>query len=229
MAEPPLPGRFASPACQAGEIAPDYFDPLAVDPEQARDVARWRKAERTARLAARAALSVSERQELAARVGDHVAALVRERFPEPRGLILAGYWPIKSELDLRPALTRLMEESGLRLAMPVVSTPKAPLTFRPWAPGARMERGFWNIPVPATLELVKPDIVLAPVLGFDGAGYRLGYGGGYFDRTLGQPGPRPYAIGIALESQRLATIFPQPHDIRLDVIVTENGPQRSAK
>lgn len=229
MAEPPVPGRFSSPACQAGEIAPDYFDPLAVDPEQARDVARWRKAERESQLAARAALTVEARRELAARVGGHLAAFLRARFGAGLGgMTLAGYWPIRSELDLRPALTGLMEQSGLRLAMPVVSTVKAPLTFRPWAPGAKMERGFWNIPVPATEELVTPDIALAPVVGWDREGYRLGYGGGYFDRTLGQPG-RPFAIGIAIEAARIATIFPQPHDIRLDAILTENGPQWSTR
>ncbi|RQP04459.1 MAG: hypothetical protein D1H97_17770 [Paracoccus sp. BP8] len=139
----------ASPPCLAAEIAPDYFDPLAVEPQQARDVARWRKAR-------------------------------RER-------------------------------------------PASPLAFHRWSPGAPMRRGHWNIPVPASIEAVEPDVVLAPLVGWDGRGYRLGYGGGYFDRTLAAR--RPLAVGTGLQSARLATIYPQPHDIPLAAIVTETGLQ----
>ena len=85
----------------------------------------------------------------------------------------------------------------------------------------KMERGFWNIPVPVAGPEVAPDILLAPVVGFDDAGYRLGHGGGYFDRTLAAREPRPRAIGVGLASARLATIHPQPHDIPMQAIVTE--------
>jgi 5,10-methenyltetrahydrofolate synthetase len=89
-----------------------------------------------------------------------------------------------------------------------------------------MIRGVWGIPVPPpAAERLTPDIALAPLLGWDGAGFRLGYGGGYFDRTLAARAPRPFAIGVGLQAARLATIFPQPHDIRLDAIVTEAGAQ----
>jgi 5,10-methenyltetrahydrofolate synthetase len=87
-----------------------------------------------------------------------------------------------------------------------------------------MERGFWNIPVPAEGPTVVPDITLSPVVGWDAAGNRLGYGGGYFDRTLAALAPRPLAIGVGLCAARIATIFPQPHDIAMQVIVTETGP-----
>lgn len=221
------PPRFASPPCLAGEIAPEYFDPLAVDPQQAVDVARWRKSERVARLEARAALSVADRQALAVEVATHLDALMSRMFPDCRGLVISGYWPIKSELDLRPWMIGLAEK-GARLALPVVETPKAPLVFRPWSSGAAMERGHWNIPVPATRETLQPDIALAPLVGWDKEGYRLGYGGGYFDRTLAVAKPQMFAIGVGLQSAQLATIFPQPHDIRLDAIVTEAGLQWSA-
>ena len=89
-----------------------------------------------------------------------------------------------------------------------------------------MVRGDWNIPVPPSdAPAVTPDIVLAPLVGWDGAGYRLGYGGGYFDRTLASLSSRPFAIGIGFQSARLPTIHPQPHDIALDVILTEAGVQ----
>lgn len=216
------PARFASPPCLACEIAPEYFDPSATDPQQALDVARWRKAAREERLAARAALAVAERQEIAAALGRHLDALLAEVVPDLRGRVVAGYWPIRSEPDLRPWMAALAAR-GARLALPVVAVPKAPLEFRPWAPGAAMERGFWNIPVPAGAETVLPDLALAPLVGWDAEGYRLGYGGGYFDRTLAA---RPtFAIGVGLQAAQIPTIFPQPHDIRLDAIVTEAGLQ----
>lgn len=212
------PPRLASPPCFLDEAERG-------DPDQARDVARWRKAERSALLAARAGLSVADRMALAEALGAALLAFLDHRFPEMAGLTLSLYWPIKSEFDLRPLAPALIAR-GARLALPVVDPPGAPLVFRPWAPGAAMERGHWNIPVPATQDRVRPDIALAPVVGWDAEGYRLGYGGGYFDRTLAQA-PRPFAIGVGAQSARVATIFPQPHDIRLDAIVTEAGLQWS--
>jgi 5,10-methenyltetrahydrofolate synthetase len=87
----------------------------------------------------------------------------------------------------------------------------------------KMTPGIWNIPTPAESAIVVPDVVLAPVLGFDEACYRLGNGGGYFDRTLAVLQPRPLAIGIGYERLRIRTIYPQPHDVAMDVIVTEQG------
>ena len=86
-----------------------------------------------------------------------------------------------------------------------------------------MARGIWNIPIPAERVVVEPTALLVPLVGFDREHYRLGYGGGYYDRTLGAKSPRPYAIGVGYESGRLATIHPQPHDIPMDAIVTEAG------
>jgi 5,10-methenyltetrahydrofolate synthetase len=87
-----------------------------------------------------------------------------------------------------------------------------------------MERGHWNITVPAAdAARLIPEITLAPLVGWDPGGYRLGYGGGYFDRTLAALAPRPYVIGVGLDASRIPTIVPQSHDIRLDAIVTEGG------
>lgn len=218
---PDHPIATASPTCLMGELsAGGGLDDI--DRDQARDVARWRKAERAALLDARAALSVEARQALSAALGAQLLDLLPRLSAAPlSGRILSLYWPIRSEPDLR-GLAGPLTALGLRLALPVVDRPGCPLIFRAWALGDGMVRGHWNIPVPARDDRVQPDIALAPLVGWDADGFRLGYGGGYFDRTLARS-PRPLAIGVGPEAARLATIFPQPHDIRLDAIVTEAG------
>ena len=219
----PPSGRYASPPCLAGEVAPDYFDPLAVEPEQARDVARWRKAAREGLRAARLRISVDERKSVAAALEAGLRRLLEKRFGDMAGRVFSGYWPIKGEPDLRPLMTQL-HVAGAVVALPLVETRHAPLTFRRWTPETKMVRGDWNIPVPPpNAPEVIPEIALAPLVGWTVDGYRLGYGGGYFDRTLAALHPRPLVIGIGLEAARLETIFPQPHDIPLDLILTEKG------
>jgi 5,10-methenyltetrahydrofolate synthetase len=209
----------------AHEVDPSYFDPLAVDPEQARDVARWRKAERTRLRAMRQRLGVAEREAAGRALAAHLRAFLRDRAPDGGATILSAYWPIKGEPDLRPLMAEL-HAAGVSVALPLVETKAAPLVFRRWTPATRMVRGDWNIPVPPPdAPAVAPAIVLAPLVGWDGEGFRLGYGGGYFDRTLAALSPRPFAIGVGFQAARLATIYPQPHDIRLDAIVTETGLQ----
>ncbi len=177
-------GSYASPPCMAHEVDPAYFDPLAVDPVQAGDVDRWRKAERIRLRAARQALSVADRQAVGQALASHLRAFLRERFGDGRGQVLSAYWPIKGEPDLRPLMAEL-HTAGVAIALPLVETKAAPLVFRRWTPETKMVRGDWNIPVPPPdAPVVTPDIVLAPLVGWDGARYRLGYGGGYFDRTL---------------------------------------------
>lgn len=218
-------GRYASPPCMAGEVAPDYFDPLGVDPKQTRDVARWRRAERARLRAERQALSVEARGAARDTLAHHLRNLLAAYFSSLRDRVFSGYWPINGEPDLRPLMADL-HASGVRIALPVVEVKHTPLIFRRWTPETRMVRGDWNIPVPPrNAEIVKPDLALAPLVGWDRSGYRLGYGGGYFDRTLAHLCPSPFAIGIGLKAAQLATIYPQPHDIRLDAIVTEEGVQ----
>ncbi len=216
-------GGFSSPPCYAAEVAPDYFDPLAVDAQQARDVARWRKAERTRLRAARMALSVAERNAISSALTEHLRTMLRARFDGARGMVLSAYWPIKGEPDLRPLMTDL-HAAGVRVALPIVETKAAPLVFRRWTPDTRMVRGDWNIPVPPPdAPAVTPEITLAPLVGWTRDGYRLGYGGGYFDRTLAALSPRPYCVGIGFDMAALPTIYPQPHDIPLDIVLTETG------
>ncbi|VDC30003.1 5-formyltetrahydrofolate cyclo-ligase [Pseudogemmobacter humi] len=187
-------------------------------------VPAWRKAERERLLAERAARPLAARQDEAAALARHLDALLAARFSGPAGLVVSGYWPIKSEPDLRPWLTALHQQ-GARTALPVVETRAAPLVFRPWAPGAAMERGHWNILVPADPAHIIPQVTLAPLVGWDRQGYRLGYGGGYFDRTLAALAPRPLVIGVGSQAAEIETIHPQPHDIPLDAIVTGEGVQ----
>jgi 5-formyltetrahydrofolate cyclo-ligase len=211
-------GRCTSPPCLA-----EGFDPSDIDQEQAQDVARWRKAERVRLRAERDGLGVAERQAVSAALCAALDRFLRERFGDLRGRVFSGYWPIKGEPDLRPVLEALHRQ-GVRVALPLVEVKAAPLVFRRWTPETRMVRGDWNIPVPPPdAEVVVPEIALAPVVGWTDDAYRLGYGGGYFDRTLAALSPRPFTIGIGFQSARLDTIFPQPHDIRLDVILTEVG------
>jgi len=217
--------RYASSPCLAGEIAPDYFDPLAVDPEQERDVARWRKAERARLRAERAALSVECRQAVGASLVGNVRDLLADRFGGARGRVFSAYWPIKGEPDLRELMAEL-HAGGVTIALPLVERKAAPLVFRRWTPETVMVRGDWNIPVPPRdAEMLTPDIALAPLVGWDAESYRLGYGGGYFDRTLAALAPRPFTIGIGFQSARLSSIYPQPHDVPLDEILTEAGVQ----
>ena len=98
-----------------------------------------------------------------------------------------------------------------------------PLVFRLWKRGDAMEAGVMGIPQPARDSRVEPEVLLVPLVGFDSGCYRLGYGGGYYDRTLAAARKKPVTIGIGFELARLATIYPQPYDVPLDFLVTEDG------
>jgi 5-formyltetrahydrofolate cyclo-ligase len=166
---------------------------------------------------------VDEHASVSTRLSAQLETVLQDRFDGATGRNLSAYWPIKGEPDLRPLMAKL-HNAGVVIALPLVETKAAPLVFRLWTPETKMVRGDWNIPVPpADAEPVTPDIALAPLVGWDEKGYRLGYGGGYFDRTLAALTPRPFVIGIGYASAKLATIFPQPHDIAMNLIVTDGG------
>lgn len=135
---------------------------------------------------------------------------------------LAFCAPSRNEFDARPLASRLISR-GWRAAMPVVIAPAAPMVFRAWTPAAPMSRDRYGIPIPTAGEELAPGIVLLPLVAFDAAGYRLGYGGGYFDRTLAAQVPCPLAVGVGFELARVSSIRPQAHDVPLDAIVTEAG------
>ena len=114
-------------------------------------------------------------------------------------------------------------QPGFAALLPVVVAPGAPLAFRAWTPDSELVADRYGIPTPTTGEFVVPQALLLPVNGFDAAGYRLGYGGGFFDRTLAAQSPAPLAIGVGFELSRTDSIRPEPHDIRLDAMVSEAG------
>jgi len=186
--------------------------------EHIADSQALRAALRREKLAARMALDETTRTGLSARIEAHLAALLIPLPPQA----LAFCAPVRGEFDTRP-LASLLLERGWQLAMPIVVETDAPMRFRRWTPSCAMSVDRYGIPIPLDGSDLVPDIVLLPLLAFDAQGFRLGYGGGYFDRTLAALVPRPLAIGIGFELGRVADIRPQPHDIPLAVVVTEAG------
>ncbi len=180
------------------------------------DVSRWRKAERRRLIDERLALVSADR---IAR-SERLAEKLDQAIGRVSGRIVSSYWPFRGEPDLRNWAIKVIERGG-RIALPVVLRKSEPLEFRVWQPGDPLERGVWNILVPSRGPAVLPDVVIAPVVGFDTANYRLGHGGGYFDRTLAAMPRMPLRIGIGFATAKIATIYPQPHDIPMDTIVTD--------
>ena len=178
----------------------------------------FRAALRREKLAARIALDEKIRAALSAHIETHLAALLTPF--SPRTLSFCA--PVRGEFDVRP-LAGLLIERGWHAAMPVAYAANAPMSFRTWTPSSAMDNDRFGIPIPADGQAIVPDIVLLPLVAFDPQGFRLGYGGGYFDRTLAALVPRPLAIGVGFELARVADVRPQAHDISLDAVVTEAG------
>jgi 5-formyltetrahydrofolate cyclo-ligase len=178
----------------------------------------WRRAERRRLIAARLAMPEAAR----ASANRAIEAALEARVPPGRVSLVGGYWPIQGEFDPLPYLRRVLD-AGAKVALPIVARPGEPLEYRFWTPQTPMENGRWDIRHPAEGAPVTPAALLVPLVGFDDARHRLGYGGGYFDRTLAAMTPRPLAIGLAFEAQRIADLGPLAHDQPMDVIITEAG------
>jgi 5-formyltetrahydrofolate cyclo-ligase len=182
------------------------------------EVKEWRKAQRALLVARREELGETQRAAWNERITSHLL----DGFEIPADAVIAFCWPYRGEFDSRFAVRR-WRDAGAIAALPEVVAKATPMRFRKWWPGAPMRPGVYDIPVPDGTELVVPDVAIVPMNGFDEHGYRLGYGGGFFDRTLAACDPRPVAVGVSYEALRLATIFPQAHDIAMDFVVTEQG------
>jgi len=178
----------------------------------------WRREARRAQIEARRALAEDDRRDRNHAIDDWL----REGFIALGGMSVGFCWPFAAEPEPRFAVRR-WRAAGSRAALPVVVAPRTPLEFREWWPGAPMEPGVYDIPHPVGTEVVLPQAALVPVNGFCPEGYRLGYGGGYFDRTLAALETRPVCIGLGYEIARMKTIYPQPHDVPFDFFVTEAG------
>ncbi|MHA6297100.1 5-formyltetrahydrofolate cyclo-ligase [Devosia sp. CAU 1758] len=169
--------------------------------------------------AVRAALSEEDRSDAARAVAGHFFETIAYA-PED---VIAGYWRIRDELDCQPILIRLMD-SGQKVVLPVVAGDEEPLDLRVWeADAALYEAGFGTLAPSDLAPRAVPDFVLMPLLGFDSEGTRLGYGGGYYDRTLAVLPKKPMLIGLAFAAQELPHIPRDSHDVPLDAVVTENG------
>jgi 5-formyltetrahydrofolate cyclo-ligase len=207
--------EFASPPCFMHELSREA-SLTASRSDSWSDVARWRNAERRRLIGERMTLAAADRIARSKRLAEKLD----EAVGKVSGRIVSSYWPYRGEPDLRNWAIKVIERGG-RIALPVVVQKARPLEFRVWQPGDPLERGIWNILVPSRGPAVLPDIVVAPVVGFDAANYRLGHGGGYFDRTLAAMPHVPLKIGIGFATAEIATIYPQPHDIPMDTIVTD--------
>jgi len=183
-------------------------------------IADWRRAERSRLLVARKqpdlATYLRWSQAIELQLVEEITALAPK--------LLGAYWPHRDEYDPMPLAAWHAGRNG-DVALPAVTARGKPLEYRRWTPDTPMAPGRFSFGIPEPVEgpAVVPDMLLVPLLGFDAFGYRLGYGGGYFDRTLASYPVRPKTIGVGFEIGRLPTIHPQPHDIPLDMIVTEAG------
>lgn len=185
------------------------------------DVASRKRALRADARAARAA-AASARPDAPDWVAGHVRALARGLGPPG---IASGYLPVRNELDPRPAMAAL-EALGWRLALPVVVGPGLPLAFRRWAIGEPTVPAPFGLEIPANEEEVTPGLLLVPMLAFDLRGHRLGYGGGFYDRTIAalrQRNPAVRAVGVAFARQEVPLLPDHENDMQLDAILTEEG------
>jgi 5-formyltetrahydrofolate cyclo-ligase len=136
---------------------------------------------------------------------------------------IAAYWAIRDELDCQPILLRLMESTN-KVLLPAVIGADQPLALRVWEQGTALsESGFGTLAPSPLAPQAEPDIILVPMLGFDRYGTRLGYGGGYYDRTLASLTKKPKLVGLAFAVQELPLIPRDTHDIPLDLVITEAG------
>jgi 5,10-methenyltetrahydrofolate synthetase len=143
---------------------------------------------------------------------------------------IGAYWPIKGEFDPLPALHRWKEDGELldepqprRIGLPVIDKLHGTLKFHAWFPGCPMEADAFGIPKPKDTEVIVPTLLFVPCVGYGPGGFRLGYGGGFYDRTLATLQPRPYTVGLGFAHGFLGDLEPEPHDVALDAILNENG------
>jgi 5-formyltetrahydrofolate cyclo-ligase len=144
--------------------------------------------------------------------------------------VIGAYWPIKGEFDPLPALHRWKEDGELidqpqprRIGLPVVNREHKTMTFHAWYPGCPMEEDAYGIPKPKDTELIVPTLLFVPCVGYSAGGYRLGYGGGFYDRMLASLSPKPFTVGLGYGVGFVDDFEPEPHDVPLDAILNDHG------
>ena len=145
-------------------------------------------------------------------------------------VVIGAYWPIKGEFDPLPALHRWKEDGELleqpeprRIGLPVIDRVHKTLSFHAWYPGCPMEEDAFGIPKPKDTELIVPTLLIVPCVGYGPGGYRLGYGGGFYDRTLASLQPHPFTVGLGFTQGFVLDFEPEPHDVPLDAMLNDNG------
>jgi 5-formyltetrahydrofolate cyclo-ligase len=191
------------------------------DADHSNEVWTWRKAKRAELLKARLELAPEAHRQLSRRVMECLIANFREHCSGAVGL----YFPFRGEINPMPFAEQVRTWGG-STSLPVVVAKGQPLEFREWKRGEALQKGVLGIPFPAHGARVDPQTLVIPLVGFDAACFRLGYGAGYYDYTLQAASRRPVTIGIGFELARLDTVYPQPHDVPMDFIVTERGLRR---
>lgn len=193
------------------EASPRFTSPEAATRS---DVLRWREGKRADLIAHRQSIAVADRKAADDRIVEDLTGEC--------GDVIGLYWPYRGEPDLR-GWAEGMRDKGAKIALPVVVARGCPLEFRLWTPGMKLTRGVWDIPIPPDgSEVLTPDLIISAVVGVDAGKYRLGYGGGFYDRTIAAlraAGRRPWVIGVGYAFQTLPTIFPLDHDIAMDRVV----------
>ncbi|MGS0742251.1 5-formyltetrahydrofolate cyclo-ligase [Glaciimonas sp. GG7] len=175
---------------------------------------------RSTLLTLRQTIPEEKRRAFNAVIGKHVIDWATSLAKDHPEVVIGVYWPIRNEPDLRPTYAALIAQ-GVRLALPMVVSKDAPLRFMRWTPGDAMQKDSFGVAVPADGAIVSPQALLIPCVGFNRQRLRLGYGGGFYDRTLALD-PRPATVGIAYSSG-LVAFDGAAHDIALDLILTEMG------
>jgi 5-formyltetrahydrofolate cyclo-ligase len=194
------------------------MEPAPIHPADRAQIMAWRRAKRKELLAARASLSPEAHREKSRAV----LARVLSQFTEIRTGRVGIYWPVQREVSLFPLANHVIAAGGT-IALPALAQAGQPMQFRAWRPGEPLADGVWDIPFPRDGPTVEPNTLIVALVGFDQANFRLGYGGGYYDSMLSASTPRPWTIGIGFEFMRLEKIWPLPHDVPMDVVVTETG------
>ena len=182
------------------------------------EILAWRKTKRNELIDARMALAQAEHRDADAAIARRIDTCLDDIEP----CLVGAYWPFRREFNVLPVLDRLIAQ-GFSIALPVVLGKGRPLEFRNWTRATRLASGVYDIPYPAEGEAVRPKMLIVPLVGFDDEGYRLGYGGGFYDRTLEATEPRPLCLGVGFELGHLPTIHPLPHDIPMNAIATEKS------
>jgi 5-formyltetrahydrofolate cyclo-ligase len=180
----------------------------------------WRKSVRTQLIEQRLNLDSKTHATWSAAIDSHLKGFLQNIEQK----VIAFCWPYQAEYDARSLMEHLLAQ-GAAGALPVVIAPRSPLCFRSWRTETETIPDKYGIPIPVGTQEVHPDIALVALNAFDEQGYRLGYGAGFFDRTLASMTTRPLCIGVGFEFSRISTIFPETHDIPMDFIATEEGIQ----